>query len=538
MKHLRFTFYLSMILLALLAACAPQATPTATDTPTSAAPAADTDTPTAAATEAPTEVPPTPTLAPINLVPEMKVGATFVYADGATLVAVPGGPFTMGRGGSDNPVHIVTLGDFWIYRTKVTNKQYARCVAVGECTPPDLTDNTVYTDPLRVNDPVNGVTWDQGQAYCTWVHGRLPTEAEWEKTARGPDANIYPWGNGAPACDLLNYNNCVGKTTDVNKYPQGKSYYEAFDMSGNAFEWVADWYDALYYKKGAAENPLGPDEGKVRSIRSSSYKANTDQVAASVRFYDYPNHHRRDLGFRCVVEDPGYFAPACEQIAFVGPDQGGGAQGPVVIPTPDCPPVSGTSGGFCNNNVPGGEPGAHLNFNPDPLPPGTLTTMPAGCVLDPPGNLTNDYYCNVGGPASIQGYCTVPPPPVPAGCGPGYTPDPGDPKKCNWTGGGTEGTQCLPGDTYDPEHQCCSSAPGAGDTYNLCPVDAPYYAGGICVSWPSSDYAPPIPISVALGSCNPGGPGGCAPRTCTDYKASWDSDRCCCYNSFIGSCTK
>ncbi|HWA15677.1 MAG TPA: SUMF1/EgtB/PvdO family nonheme iron enzyme, partial [Gemmatimonadales bacterium] len=254
------------LLAILLSACAPQATPTVVPTEPPA-------------TQAPTEAPateaavtPTETLVPINLAgPEMAVGSKFQYVDGSTLVAVPGGTSLMGRGGgTDNPEHEVTLSDFWIYRTEVTNQQYAYCVAQGECSAPDLNDNPAYTVPERVGDPVTGVTWDQSQAYCEFVHGRLPTEAEWEKTASWDPVNnvknIYPWGDGAPTCALTNFNNCVGKSTIVNQYPEGQSVYEALDMAGNSYEWVADWYDPFYYRNGAAEDPAGPEAGERRSI--------------------------------------------------------------------------------------------------------------------------------------------------------------------------------------------------------------------------------------------------------------------------------
>jgi len=165
----------------------------------------------------------TPSLVPVNLAgPELKFGSSYQYADGSLLVAVPAGPFTMGVDGPDNPQHTVTLSDFWIYSTKVTDQQYANCVQAGGCTTPDKNDHPSFNDPAGANNPVVGVTYDQASAYCTFVHGRLPTEAEWEKTARGPNANIYPWGNGAPSCDLLNYNQCVGQTTNVILDPQGQ----------------------------------------------------------------------------------------------------------------------------------------------------------------------------------------------------------------------------------------------------------------------------------------------------------------------------
>src|SRR5262245_26806737 len=138
--------------------------------------------------------------------PSMQVGSTYSHVDGTILVAVPAGEFTMGGDGIDNPAHRVTLRDFWIYSTKVTNQQYELCESRGQCTSPDLTNNPVYRDRTRANDPVVGVTYHQAAAYCSFVQGRLPTEAEWEKAARGPDGNRYPWGDAAPSCDLVNFN--------------------------------------------------------------------------------------------------------------------------------------------------------------------------------------------------------------------------------------------------------------------------------------------------------------------------------------------
>jgi formylglycine-generating enzyme required for sulfatase activity len=198
MNHKRRTLYFCVVLFTLLAACAPRSTPTVTAAPATAAPvtlappvvASPT---TRGAVSSPSAVP--PTLVTVNLSgPEMKLGSTYPYVDGTILLAVPGGEFTMGHGGSDNPVHKVTIGDLWIYSTKVTNQQFAFCVAQGKCDPPDPTDNPAYSDFRRANDPVVGVTYAQGTAYCTFVHGALPTEAQWEKTARGPNGNLFPWG--------------------------------------------------------------------------------------------------------------------------------------------------------------------------------------------------------------------------------------------------------------------------------------------------------------------------------------------------------
>jgi len=204
----------------------------------------------------------------------MEVGSFYTYVDGAILAAVPGGPFLMGYNNYfDSKEHTVTLSDFWIYSTKVTNRMYAYCVRMGKCTVPDGRDDPSFDDPLHSNNPVVGVTWYQASEYCAFVGGRLPTEAEQEKTARGPDGNIYPWGDAAPSCDRLNNSDCIGTTTDVTQYPSGQSYYEAMDMSGNAFEWDADWYKLDYYSNAPAQDPLGPLSGVERSVRASAFNS-------------------------------------------------------------------------------------------------------------------------------------------------------------------------------------------------------------------------------------------------------------------------
>jgi formylglycine-generating enzyme required for sulfatase activity len=261
------------------------------------------------------------TLAPINLAgPDVTLGSMYAYANDTLIVAVPAGEFSMGYGAADNPIHQVWQTDFWILRTKVTNKQYTSCVSAGYCTSPNAQDNPSYSDAPKSSDPVVGVTYDQAAAYCTFIDAQLPTEAEWEKAARGPHGNIYPWGNGAPSCSLLNFNNCVGSTTDVTSYRPSQSYYGALDMEGNAFEWVADWYNPNYYRTSPATNPPGPDGGRGRSVRSSSYKSGADQVAASLRFFDLPSDHRQDLGFRCIVDKPLRFAPSCEHKPIANAD--------------------------------------------------------------------------------------------------------------------------------------------------------------------------------------------------------------------------
>ncbi len=525
----KVSFAILLLLAVVLTACGGATEPPATQPPATEPPVVQ-----PAASDTPVPLVPveaaTPTLAPIVLVPpEMEVGVRIPYVDGSILVAVPAGEFIMGRGSSDNPVHTVSLSDYWIYRTKVTNAQYKACVAAGQCAEPDLLDNIGYNDHLRSGDPVSGVTWEQAEAYCTYVHGRLPTEAEWEKTARGPDGNVYPWGEAAPACDLLNYNNCVGATTNVRDYPQGKSYYEALDMAGNAFEWVADWYDPYYYRTGPAEDPVGPEAGTARVVRSSSYKASDDQVPSAVRFYKKPGEHSRDLGFRCVVEDPQYFAPFCEQVVDYGQDVTG-SPNPGQQVQYSCPALSiNVQPQQCDSNQ------TYVTFNYPPGDPNVVIDKDGCGDLVPP----TKYVCTSPTTVSLKSLCTFSGL-VEAACPVNYSLNPGT-GMCEWTGGVIVGTdQCLPGYTYDPASQCCTAQPGTGLGFPLCE------AGSILTEISPGHYgcldagsAPPPPEVTAFVNMPPAcsGGDGCQPRTCSDYKASWDPQRCCCYNPFIGACT-
>jgi formylglycine-generating enzyme required for sulfatase activity len=256
--------------------------------------------------------------------PLPEPGDTLPWVDGSLLVYIPPGEFIMGNNGEDNPEHMVYLDGFWIYRTEVTNRMYLRCMAMGECSPPAADPSLPNLEDLKVADhPIVGVRWNQAKRYCQFVGGYLPTEAQWEKTARGPDGNTYPWGNAEPNCELLNYNHCLGETSRVIDYPPGASPYEVLDMAGNVFEWVADWYQANYYAEAHYDNPPGPEHGEVRSIRGSTFNAGPDQIASALRTFLSPEEYRPDLGFRCVVANAQEFAPPCEVLAHVSPDATG-----------------------------------------------------------------------------------------------------------------------------------------------------------------------------------------------------------------------
>jgi eukaryotic-like serine/threonine-protein kinase len=234
-------------------------------------------------------------------------GPTLIGEDGATLVYVPEGVFTMGNdiGESDeNPVHTVYLDAFWIDRNEVTNKHYAVCISGGGCTMPfDASSYTrsSYFGTAKFDEfPVIHVNWNQANAYCIWAGRKLPTEAQWEKAARGTDARIYPWGDDAPNKGFLNYNSNVGDTTKIGSYEKGKSFYGAYDMAGNVWEWVNDWYGDAYYQSSSSSNPLGPDAGQYRVMRGGSWYDDSDIVRSTVRYWFDPAISDVISGFRCA----------------------------------------------------------------------------------------------------------------------------------------------------------------------------------------------------------------------------------------------
>jgi formylglycine-generating enzyme required for sulfatase activity len=233
-------------------------------------------------------------------------------ADGMVMAHVPAGEFEMGSEGNyedEIPVHTVYLDAFWIDTTEVTNRMYAKCVRAGECEAPDsmrsFTRDSYYDNSEYDDYPVVYVSWEDASAYCTWASRRLPTEAEWEKAASWDEKvgskNIYPWGDSIN-CSYANYvdsnKECVGDTTAVSNYKKGMSFYGAYDMAGNVWEWVADWYDVY---PGGMENASNEFGQAYRVLRGGAWHSDDDYARSALRSWGIPTDSNSSLGFRCAL---------------------------------------------------------------------------------------------------------------------------------------------------------------------------------------------------------------------------------------------
>jgi formylglycine-generating enzyme required for sulfatase activity len=263
------------------------------------------------------------------------------------MVFVPAGEFLMGspeKIGIENehPQHSVYLDGFWIDQTEVTNSTFRDFVKqtgykteaerVGESSVIEKGDefgNFVYliknganwshpfgpeSDIEGLDDhPVVHISWYDAQEYCTWAGKRLPTEAEWEKAARGVSGSTYPWGNDFPAGNLANYTathfwdeptkDGYQFSAPVGTYPGGKSPYGAVDMAGNVWEWVLDRYDDNYYSKGENSNPTGPVEGTLRVVRGGSFYSKYPILSSAYRERQVMTYSSIELGFRCAQSE-------------------------------------------------------------------------------------------------------------------------------------------------------------------------------------------------------------------------------------------
>lgn len=228
------------------------------------------------------------------------IGSTWIDASKViTFVFVPAGKFTMGSNeySNEKPIHTVNLDAFWIMQKEVTNAQYQKCVEANFCSEPS---NELWQQTEFAQHPVVNIAWRDANDYTIWVGGRLPTEAEWEKAARGTEGYRYPWGNDEPNVQRLNFaDSNIDKTTPVGNYPAGASPYSALDMAGNVWEWTADWYNSNYYYYSPPSNPPGPASGNYHVIRGGSWYGNADVVRSSVRFRLIDDRNS-GVGFRVV----------------------------------------------------------------------------------------------------------------------------------------------------------------------------------------------------------------------------------------------
>jgi len=298
------------------------------------------------------EIPPAQGLEPID--------TQIRPADGMIMVYIPAGEFDMGNPGiqwmwsgslvshdldlqvftDESPQHTVYLDAFWIDRTEVTVEMFRKFVeSAGYETTAEREDwGAPWTDgpmekewphvpgvdwqhphgpeSIALDDhPVVQVSWEDAAAYCEWAGGHLPTEAQWEKAARGGDGRLWPWGdtydgNRGSFCDVScpvkrwnhdAYDDGYALTAPVGSFPGGASPYGALDMAGNVWEWVADWYDENYYIDYPYENPTGPSYGTERTQRGGAWIDNESWVRTTVRHATPPGTRADDLGFRCAL---------------------------------------------------------------------------------------------------------------------------------------------------------------------------------------------------------------------------------------------
>jgi len=277
--------------------------------------------------------------------PEPTARALIQDERGISMVLIPAGAFEMGMDADralaycqqyyepysdvecerssfedEEPVHEVYLDAYYIDQYEVTNTAYRECVEEGLCAPPELsgsdTRDSYYGNPEFDTYPVIVVSWEDADTYCTWRGGRLPSEAEWEKAARGTDGWVFPWGDemesgSANFCDTVcefpwanpEFSDGHWDTSPVGIYAEGASPYGVYDMAGNVWEWTADWYGEDYYGSSPAENPVGPASGTTRVLRGGSWMDSAVNLRAARRFGSGPDLPYYDIGFRCAAPE-------------------------------------------------------------------------------------------------------------------------------------------------------------------------------------------------------------------------------------------
>lgn len=284
-----------------------------------------------------------------NLAPIATETESIPSVDGAEMILIPAGEFFRGASSEDldelanlcpncpldtledaQPQATIYLDAFWIDKNEVTNAQFTRFVdETGYRTSAERTDDYSYVQDLDLRDfvytsdadwlrpqggnssilnhddrAVTQVSWQDAYAYCKWAGKRLPTEAEWEKAARGDDGRLFPWGDNPPNSSDLNFDFTSGTIVSVGRYPDGASPYGVLDMSGNVWEWVADYYTEDYYWDAPDNNPQGPTSGEGRVFRGGSWASEYDPyliyITTFFRLWNYDYISSDVLGFRCA----------------------------------------------------------------------------------------------------------------------------------------------------------------------------------------------------------------------------------------------
>lgn len=236
--------------------------------------------------------------------PQAIGGAPGRLADRSAMAKIEGGTFEMGDNQGEPheyPVHTVDLSPFLIDVTEVTNEDYRSCVDANICRHVKEMDDPLFGAPRQ---PVVGVTWSDANKYCKWVAKRLPTEAEWERAARGTEKRMYPFMGGytEKKANLRGSADGFSYTAPVKSFPEGKNPDGLYDMAGNAGEWVADWFAATYYAESDEKDPTGPGAPtRERCVRGGSWTGNNYEARAAARSAMDPSYSKNNVGFRCAA---------------------------------------------------------------------------------------------------------------------------------------------------------------------------------------------------------------------------------------------
>lgn len=245
---------------------------------------------------------------------EAQLAAVKIDPEFDRMILVPGGSFTLGdrRGGAiEQPERTITLAPFWIDVYETTFAHYHAFVSATGHRKPRLAGYLAVDSsglPLLMNpfNPVVGVSWDDANAYCLWKGKRLPSEAEWERVAKGASRRDWPWGNDpVPSnANLVGSDDGFKYTSPVGTFRNDQSPEGVFDLAGNAMEWTSDWFDERYYAMMPGINPPGPPNGKERVIRGASWNDSLTRAKTPTRFKMRPDYRDVTIGFRCAKSAP------------------------------------------------------------------------------------------------------------------------------------------------------------------------------------------------------------------------------------------